>query len=48
MIFFRPALIGQHRLDLGAQHFLVKLERGFAIAVVEQIGIDLHRWLLAG
>ena len=43
----RCGLMSQHQLDLGAEHLFVIFERRFAIAVVEQIGIDLHRLLLA-
>ena len=43
---FRRALMRQHRLDFAAEYFFIILERRFAIAVVEQIGIDLHRLLL--
>src|SRR5438270_1910449 len=42
----RGALMGQHHLDLCAEHFLVELERRLATAVVKQIGVDLHRFLL--
>jgi len=42
----RRGLMSQHQLDLGAKHLFVIFERRFAIAVVEQIGIDLHRLLL--
>src|SRR5207237_1970095 len=41
----------QHRFDLAAEHIRIIFERGFAIAVVEQIRIDLHDallWLAVG
>src|SRR3981189_902772 len=36
----------QQRFDPGAEYLLIVLERCLAIAVVEYVGIDLHRLLL--
>src|SRR5215475_2345474 len=33
---------GKHRLDLRTEHLLVKFHRRFAIAVVVEVGTDLH------
>src|SRR4051794_9702312 len=43
---FRSRLMRQHRFDFGSKNFLVILEGRFAIAVVKQIRVHLHRLLL--
>jgi hypothetical protein len=40
------ALERHHRLDLAAKHLGVELERGFAVAVEGQVGVQLHDVLL--
>ena len=41
----RPLVGAQHEFDFAAEHLLVIFERGFAVVVVEQVGIQ-HRSLL--
>jgi hypothetical protein len=31
-----------HRIDLSVERFRIELERGFAVSIEVQIGIDLH------
>jgi hypothetical protein len=38
----RRALMRHHCNDLAAEHLLIKLKRGFALAVEDQIGVQLH------
>ncbi len=42
MLGCRRSFVRQHQFDRAAQSFLVELEGGFAIALEEQIRIDLH------
>src|SRR6516164_6084581 len=43
LISHRRAGILKYCLDLAAQNFLIKLERGFALAIEHQVWVQLHR-----